>query len=90
MVEKTFSITADSGLHARPATVLVQSISNFESEVTIEYKGKAVNLKSIMGVMSLGVPSGAEVIITADGADEVEALAAVEQSIVSTDLGVSK
>ncbi len=55
MASKDFHIVAETGIHARPATLLVQTASKFASDITLEYKGKSVNLKSIMGVMSLGV-----------------------------------
>ncbi len=87
MQRKTFKITSDAGLHARPATVLVQTASSFESEVSLEYKGRTVNMKSIMGVMSLGVPAGSEITITAEGSDETEATAAIENKIISEQLG---
>ncbi|OIL30318.1 phosphocarrier protein HPr, partial [Oenococcus oeni] len=61
MVSKEFTITADSGLHARPATMLVQKASEFDSKLTLKYDGKEVNLKSIMGVMSLGAGKGAKI-----------------------------
>lgn len=87
MIEKTFIITSDSGVHARPATVLVQAVANIESDVNIIYNGKSVNLKSIMGVMSLGIPSGAEVTISAQGSDEAQALAKVEEVMKKEALG---
>ncbi|ANU28520.1 phosphocarrier protein HPr [Planococcus versutus] len=74
MIEKQFTITDEAGMHARPASALVGAVSKFKSEVTIEHKGKKVNLKSILGVMSLGIPSGSVVTIAADGEDENEAL----------------
>ncbi|EKB53753.1 phosphocarrier protein HPr [Falseniella ignava] len=80
MEKKEFTIIAETGIHARPATLLVQAASRFASEINLEYKGKSVNLKSIMGVMSLGVGQGAEVTITTEGEDEVEAM----ESIVET------
>uniref|UniRef100_UPI001CBABBEA HPr family phosphocarrier protein n=1 Tax=Chryseobacterium sp. GVT01B TaxID=2862675 RepID=UPI001CBABBEA len=52
MAEKQFKVTAETGIHARQATLLVQTASRFDSEINLEYKGKTVNLKSIMGVMS--------------------------------------
>ncbi|WP_078430181.1 phosphocarrier protein HPr [Alkalihalobacterium alkalinitrilicum] len=86
MVEKTFKITAETGIHARPATQLVNKAGQFSSDLTLEYKGKSVNLKSIMGVMSLGVGQGAEVTIKADGSDEAEALQAIE-GVIKEGLG---
>lgn len=81
MAERNFTITAETGIHARPATRLVNKASQFESEITLEHKGKAVNLKSIMGVMSLGVGQGAEVTIKAEGPDEEEAINGIEEVI---------
>lgn len=79
MVEKTFTITDPAGMHARPASALVGSLSKFQSDITMEFKEKKVNLKSILGVMSLGVPSGSQVQIAADGADEAEAMETIER-----------
>ncbi|MBP1950092.1 phosphocarrier protein HPr [Virgibacillus litoralis] len=79
MQEQSFTITADTGVHARPATLLVNKAGQFESEVEISYNEKSVNLKSIMGVMSLGIPKGAEVKISATGSDEDEAIKGVTE-----------
>ena len=73
MASKDFHVVAETGIHARPATLLVQTASKFASDITLEYKGKSVNLKSIMGVMSLGVGQGADVTISAEGADADDA-----------------
>lgn len=89
MVEKLFKITSETGLHARPATLLVNKAGQFESEIQLSYKEKTVNLKSIMGVMSLGVPTGAEVTIIVEGQDEQEALTALE-SVIKEHLGEIK
>jgi len=79
MAEKKFMITAETGIHARPATQLVNKAGQYEAEVTLEYKGKSVNLKSIMGVMSLGVGQGSEVTIKAEGQDAEDALKGIEE-----------
>lgn len=79
MQERTFTITADTGVHARPATLLVNKAGQFESEVEVSYNDKSVNLKSIMGVMSLGIPKGAEIKVTANGGDEEDAIKGVEE-----------
>ncbi|WP_018921656.1 phosphocarrier protein HPr [Salsuginibacillus kocurii] len=86
MQQKNFKITSETGIHARPATQLVNKAGQFSSDVTLEYNGKSVNLKSIMGVMSLGVGQGAEVTITVEGNDEEEAIAAIEE-VVKEGLG---
>lgn len=76
-----FKIIAETGIHARPATLLVQTASKFNADITLEYQDKSVNLKSIMGVMSLGVGQNAEVTITADGSDEKEAIQAIAETM---------
>ena len=81
MEKKDFNVIAETGIHARPATLLVQTASKFNSDINLEYKGKSVNLKSIMGVMSLGVGQGSDVTITAEGTDEAEAIAAIAETM---------
>lgn len=79
MAEKTFTVIDRAGIHARPATVLVSTASQFKANVTLAYKEKEVNLKSIMGVMSLGIPSGADIKITAEGVDGDAAIQKLEE-----------
>lgn len=87
MAEQTVKITANDGVHARPATMLVQEAGKYQSEVNLGYNGKDVNLKSIMGIMSLGIPSGAEIVIKAEGSDEEEAVKAIVNTIKEQGLG---
>ena len=77
----TFVVADPVGLHARPATILVNQASKFASEIYLAYNGKQVNLKSIMGVMSLGVPTKASVTITAEGEDEEEVINSISKVI---------
>lgn len=81
MEKREFHIVAETGIHSRPATLLVQAASKFNSDINLEYNGKSVNLKSIMGVMSLGVGQGADVTITADGDDAKEAIEAIADTM---------
>ena len=81
MQQRTFDIVDETGIHARPATILVQTATRFESDIELEYSNKKVNLKSIMGVMSLGVGKGAEVTIYTDGEDEAEALEKITEAL---------
>lgn len=78
MLERSMKIQLKNGLEARPVAVLVQVASQHESSIYIECEGKRVNAKSIMGMMSLGINSGEEINVTADGKDEEEALASIE------------
>lgn len=81
MEQKSYLITDETGIHARPATILVQTASKYDADLQLEYNNKKVNLKSIMGVMSLGVGKDSEVTIYAEGNDESEALEAVTETL---------
>lgn len=81
MEKREFKVIAETGIHARPATLLVQTASKFSSDINLEYSGKSVNLKSIMGVMSLGVGQGSEISISAEGDDEKEAIDAIADTM---------
>lgn len=67
------------GLHARPATVAVNAASKFKCDVKVAFNGRSVNMKSIMGVMSLGIPTQSEVTISCDGEDEDTAITTIEE-----------
>ena len=66
------------GLHARPATVAVNAASKFKCDVKVSFKERSVNMKSIMGVMSLGIPTQSEVVISCEGEDEEVAITTIE------------
>ena len=70
MVSKEVVVNNGTGLHARPATLLVKKASSFKSDVSIEFNGKKANVKSLIGVLSLGVTKGANITVTASGDDE--------------------
>ena len=55
MVTKEVIVKNSTGLHARPATLLVKKASAFKSDISLEYNGKKANVKSLIGVLSLGV-----------------------------------
>jgi catabolite repression HPr-like protein len=78
MVQKSIQIKLESGLEARPVAMLVQVASQFESSVYINADDKKVNAKSIMGMMSLGLDSGSEVMVVANGSDEEAAVTEIE------------
>lgn len=79
MRELKTKIIDSIGLHARPATIAVNAASKFKSEINILYNNRRVNMKSIMGVMSLGIPSQAQVVITCSGEDEEIALNSIKE-----------
>ncbi|QSO50311.1 HPr family phosphocarrier protein [Alicyclobacillus curvatus] len=74
MMEKTVVVNLRSGLLARPAALFVQEANRFSSDIFVEKDGKSVNAKSIMGIMSLAIAHGQEVVIKADGSDAENAV----------------
>ena len=74
MTKREITIRLDSGLETRPVALLVQMASQFQSDVYVESDTRRVNAKSIMGMMTLGLDSGSEVTISANGEDEKEAV----------------
>ncbi len=74
MIAKEVSVKNASGLHARPATLLVKKASSFKSDVSIEYNGKKANVKSLIGVLSLAVTKDAVIKVIASGDDEALAV----------------
>ncbi len=83
MIKKPVTIQISNGLEARPIAMLVQVASQFESEIYVESGRKKVNAKSIMGMMTLGLDAGDSVTITANGADETEAMDQIEGYLTS-------
>lgn len=81
MTEATTSIENKTGIHARPASVFVQTASKFKSKVQIKAKGKTVDAKSILMIMSMGLVKGTEITICADGPDEADAVAALKKLV---------
>lgn len=79
MTKREITIQLPSGLEARPIALLVQVASQYESEIHLESEGRNVNAKSIMGMMTLGLASGEKVVVTANGADEVQAVENIEE-----------
>lgn len=78
MVQRKVTVTNRLGIHARPATLLVQTAARFRADIYLS-KGDVtrINGKSIMGVMMLAAEQGAEVLVEAEGSDADAALAAV-------------
>ncbi|OOM72325.1 phosphocarrier protein HPr [Clostridium puniceum] len=74
MIAKEVTVKNSSGLHARPATLLVKKASSFKSDVSIEYNGKKANVKSLIGVLSLAVTKDALIKVVASGDDEALAV----------------
>lgn len=83
MVQKTINVNSNAGINARAITQLVQTASRFDSDIYLTYEGRKVNLKSIMGVLSLGIPKHAEITLQASGVDDKEAVNQLIETIES-------
>jgi phosphocarrier protein HPr len=79
MQKRNVKIVNKLGLHARASAKLTQTASKFASAVWIARNGRRVNAKSIMGVMMLAAGLGSTVELETDGADEAEAMDAIEK-----------
>lgn len=82
MFSKEVVVRCESGLHNRQATYFVQKANEFESSIWLESENRKMNAKSLLGIMSLGIVTGAVVTLSAAGSDEqdaVEALATLLQ-----------
>ena len=78
MTQFSYVIKDELGIHARPAGMLAKEAKAFASTVTVA-KGEAVaKATQLMKLMSLGVKKGDEVVVSADGADEEAAIAALK------------
>lgn len=77
MLTQTVSITNSLGLHARAAARFVHTAGGFQSRVTVCRGERAVDGKSILGILLLAAARGAEIAISAEGPDEAAAVAAL-------------
>lgn len=78
MFSKEIIVRCESGLHNRQATYFVQKANEFTSSIWIESENRKMNAKSLLGIMSLGIITGATVVVSASGSDAEEAVNALE------------
>ena len=81
--QEVVTIENKTGIHARPASIFVQTATKFKSKVQIQAKGKTVDAKSILMIMSMGLVKGTEITIVADGPDEADAVKALKDLVDS-------
>ena len=85
MYNKEIVVRCESGLHNRQATYFVQKANEFESSIYLESDNRKMNAKSLLGIMSLGIVTGATVTLSAVGADAEDAVNALE-ALLSRDV----
>ena len=83
MKKKIMTVELPDGLEARPAAMLVQVASQYDSRIYLESGSKRVNAKSIMGMMTLGLIAGQSITVEADGADEDQAVSEIEKYLIN-------
>lgn len=74
MISKTVTVSNETGLHARPASMFVQKANKYQSQISIEHKENNINAKSIIALLSAGICSGSVINISATGDDEEKAV----------------
>lgn len=82
MYKKTVLVNNLTGLHAGPISMLVALVSKYKSQIRLIYNDKKINPRSVLNIMGAGIPSGARVMITAEGEDEEETVNAIYNLIV--------
>ena len=75
MQKRTFTIIDKEGMHARPASVLTKAVIKYQGRAEIMFKGKKASIKSIIGIMGLGIKQGETFELEIDGAGEADLLA---------------
>ena len=83
MKKKIITVELPDGLEARPAAMLVQVASQYDSRIYLESGSRRVNAKSIMGMMTLGLIAGQSITVEADGADEDQAVSEIEKYLIN-------
>ena len=78
MYSKDVLVRCESGLHNRQATYFVQKANEFECSIMVESENRQMNAKSLLGIMSLSIVTGATVVLSASGTDEEAAVEALE------------
>ncbi len=81
MTSASLTLQHEAGLHARPAALFVKLASTFQSAITLTLGARTINAKSIVQVLTLGAKQGTTVLLSAEGADEVAAVAALRQLV---------
>ena len=74
MQSREILIKNKTGLHARPAAEFVKEAAKFKSSITIDFKEKKINAKSIIHVLSAGIAAGSTIVLSAEGEDENQAV----------------
>jgi phosphotransferase system HPr (HPr) family protein len=83
MPEINLTVNHEVGLHARPASMFVQTAAKFSSDIEVTHGETTANAKSILSVLTLGAHKGAKIHVKAEGKDAEEALKALEELVLN-------
>jgi phosphocarrier protein HPr len=83
MVEKNIIVQNETGIHARPAGIIVKTAAGFKSNIFLVKDGKEYNAKSIMSLMTMAAAKGEEITVRANGEDEEAAVEAIVNLILT-------
>lgn len=86
MVSRTITIKNAEGLHARPASEIVKSATQYTSSIQLDVNGNKYNAKSVLNIMSAGIKNSTEITVICDGVDEEKALEGVVQTLKENSL----
>ncbi|CEM60465.1 HPr family phosphocarrier protein [Treponema phagedenis] len=78
MITKKLKVLNRAGIHARPAALIAQTANKFSSNLMFKKDNAEINAKSIMGIITMSAGYDTELILTAEGDDAAEAVAAIE------------
>ena len=81
MFKKDVVVRCVSGLHNKQVAYFVQKANEFKSTIWLESENRKMNAKSLLGIMSLGIITGATVVLSADGSDSEAAVVALEEML---------
>lgn len=82
MYMKETIVKCESGLHNKQATYFIQKANDFKSTIWVEVDNRRINAKSLLGVLSMGITTGTEVTLIAEGSDEEEAVEALTEMLI--------
>lgn len=83
MVSQKVTVINPTGLHARPAAVLVREAKQFESEIYVMAGTRKVDAKNVLALIDASIVCGMEITVQCIGADEEEALSVLVQAVES-------
>lgn len=82
MYTEKYIVKCESGLHNKQATYFIQKANEFRSSIWIEADDRKINAKSLLGVLSMGITTGTEISLIAEGPDEEAAVKQLSEMLV--------